>query len=485
MKLPLHEPRIAPKTPRKPRTVTFGLIVGNRGFFPQHLAEQGRKEMLAALEAQGFRVVVLDAKASRHGAIESRDEAKACAALFRSQRDAIDGVIVTLPNFGDERAVAETLRLADLNVPVLIHAASDARDAMTIRDRRDSFCGKISVCNVLTQYGIPFTLTARHTDRPDADSFRADLVKFAAVCRVVRGLRTARIGAIGARPAAFKTVRYSEKILERSGIAIEPIDLSEILGRTERMPDDAPVAVAKLARIREYVPTTGIPESALVKMAKLGAVIDQWMVEADVTVSAVQCWTSLEEFFGVVPCTLMSMMSNDLLPSACEVDVCGTLSMYALALASESPSALLDWNNNYGDDPDKAVCFHCSNLPKHFFDTVKMDYQEIIAGTVGKENTYGTCVGRVRASPMTFARFSTDDLSGRIRGYVGEGRFTDDSLETFGGAGVVEIPRLQELLRYICTNGFEHHVAANLSSVADVLHEATTRYFGWDVVRHR
>jgi len=465
--------------------MTFGLIVGNRGFFPQHLAERGRQDMLAALEAEGYRVVVLDEKSCRHGAIESRDEAKACAALFRSQRDVIDGVIVTLPNFGDERAVAETLRMAELNVPVLVHATADVPDAMTIRDRRDSFCGKISACNVMTQYGIRYTLTTKHTDRPETPSFRADLRNFAAVCRVVRGLRRARIGAIGARPAAFKTVRYSEKILEASGIAVEPIDLSEILGRVTNMADDAAPAVAKLAKIKEYVTTAGIPAGALLKMAKLGAVIDGWMIEADVNVSAVQCWTSLEEFFGVVPCTLMSMMSNELLPSACEVDVCGTLSMYALTLASETPSALLDWNNNYGDDPDKCVCFHCSNLPKHFFESVKMDYQEIIAGTVGKENTFGTCVGRVRASPMSFARFSTDDLTGKIRGYVGEGRFTDDSLETFGGAGVAEIPRLQELLRHICTNGFEHHVAANLSNVADVLHEATTKYFGWDVLRHR
>ena len=485
MKLPLFEPRPRASAPSVPRAVTFGVIVGNRGFFPQHLAERGRNDMLAALKAGGFNVVILDAADSRHGAIESRDEAKACAALFRANRDAIDGVIVTLPTFGDERAVAETLRMAELNVPVLIHATADVPDAMTIRDRRDSFCGKISVCNVLSQYGIRYSLTSRHTDRPETESFRADLRNFAAVCRVVRGLRTARIGAIGARPAAFKTVRYSEKILEASGISVEPIDLSEILGRTNNMADDAPAALAKLAKIHEYVTTTGIPASALLKMAKLGAVIDHWMIEADVNVSAVQCWTSLEEFFGVVPCTLMSMMSNELLPSACEVDVCGTVSMYALTLASESPSALLDWNNNYGDDPDKCVCFHCSNLPKHFFESVKMDYQEIIAGTVGKENTFGTCVGRVRASPMTFARFSTDDLTGKIRGYVGEGRFTDDSLETFGGAGVAEIPNLQGLLKHICTNGFEHHVAANLSNVADVLHEATTRYFGWDVLRHR
>jgi L-fucose isomerase-like protein len=208
------------------------------------------------------------------------------------------------------------------------------------------------------------------------------------------------------------------------------------------------------------------------------------MKSADLAVSAVQCWTSLEENLGVVPCTMMSMMSDNLHSSACEVDVCGVLAMHVLRLASGTPSALLDWNNNYGSDPNKAVCFHCSNLPKHFFKNVRMEYQAIIAGTVGKENTFGTCEGLVRSGPMTYARFSTDDRAGTIRGYVGEGRFTDDPLETFGGAGVVEIPEMQKLLHYICENGFEHHVAANFSNVAAAIHEASTRYLHWPSYWH-
>jgi len=251
------------------------------------------------------------------------------------------------------------------------------------------------------------------------------------------------------------------------------------------MKDGDAAAQGKLAAIKKYVEVQNIPDAALLKMAKLGAVIDGWMRETEVAISAIQCWTALEEYFGVVPCTVMSMMSNDGLSSACEVDIAGVVGMHALQLASETPSALLDWNNNYADDPDKAVCFHCSNLPKHFFQSVKMDFQEIIAGTVGKENTFGTCVGRVKAGPMSFARFSTDDLNGKIRGYVGEGEFTSDSLETFGGAGVVKIPQLQKLLRYICENGFEHHVAANFSTVAGAVHEAATRYFGWEVNWHK
>src|ERR1700722_12607031 len=466
------------------RKMTMGVIVGNRGFFPAHLAETGRKEMMRVLENAGIDVVVLGPEQSKHGAVETYEEAKRCAELFKSKADAIDGVIVTLPNFGDERAIADTLRWAHLGVPVLVQATPDTQSKMTITDRRDSFCGKMSACANLTQYGIPYSLTALHTETPASAEFAKDFEWFAGVCRVVKGLRNLRIGALGARPAAFNTVRYSEKLLEASGISVETLDLSEVLGRISRMKDTDEAAVQKLQSIEKYVSTTDIPKAALVKMAKLGAVIDQWMKATDLQISAVQCWTSIEENLGVVPCTVMSMMSDGLLSSACEVDVCGVLSMHALRLASETPSALLDWNNNYGSHPDKAVCFHCSNLPKHFFRDVKMDYQEIIAGTVGKDNTFGTCVGRVKSGPMSYARFSTDDRSGRIRGYVGGGNFTDDPLETFGGAGVVEIPHLQQLLRYICENGFEHHVAANFATVPGIVHEAATRYLGWDTYWH-
>ena len=462
------------------RKMTYGIVVGNRGFFPDHLAKTGREEMIAAVEAAGASALVLSPEDSKYGAVETYAEAVRCAELFKKHADQIDGIIVTLPNFGDERGIADALRLSGLKVPVLMQATPDRSDAMTIATRRDSFCGKMSACNNLMQYGISYSLTTLHTESPASDEFKADLEWFGQVCRIVKGLKNLRIGSIGARPAAFNTVRYSERILETHGISVEPIDLSEIFGRIHRMKDTDDAAQAKLAAIKSYVSTAGIPEESLMKMAKLGAVVDGWMKEKSVTISAVQCWTSMEEYFGVVPCTIMSMMSNSLIPSACEVDVPGVLSMYVLALASQTPSALLDWNNNYGNHPDKCVCFHCSNLPKHFFADVKMDYQEIIAGTVGKLNTFGTCVGRVKAGAMSFARYSTDDRSGVIRGYTGAGQFTNDPLETFGGAGVAEIPQLQKLLKYICREGFEHHVAANFSSVSKAVHEAAERYLGWE-----
>src|ERR1700674_4738270 len=237
---------------------------------------------------------------------------------------------------------------------------------MTIAARRDSFCGKMSACNNLQQYGIAYSLTTFHTETPDSPEFAKDLQWFAAVCRVVNGFRNLRVGAIGARPTAFNTVRYSENILESQGISIETLDLSEVLGRIERTKDSDDAAQAKLALIKKYVDSSGVPAPALLKMAKLGAVVDQWMAATEVAISAVQCWTSIEENLGVVPCTIMSMMSDSLLSSACEVDICGVLGTHALRLASETPSALLDWNNNYGPDPNKAVFFHLSNPAETF-----------------------------------------------------------------------------------------------------------------------
>jgi L-fucose isomerase-like protein len=469
---------------------TLGIIVGNRGFFPDRLCDSGRREILETLQKLGIDAVILSAEATKFGAVESLSDAQQCADLFRENSARIEGILVTLPNFGDERGVANTIRWSGLKVPVLVHAFNDDPAAMTIKDRRDSFCGKMSVCNNLRQYGIPFSLTRRHTMRPDDPEFHEDLANFAVTCRVVRGLKNLRIGALGARPAAFNTVRYSEKLLEKSGITIETLDLFELFGWIGRMKEEAGPIQAKLAEIQAYVSARAVPAPALMKMAKFGVAVDDWMKQNRLNGTAIQCWTAMEEFFGVVPCTLMSMMSNMLKCSACEVDITGAVGMLAMSEGSGRPSALVDWNNNYGEDPDTGVIFHCSNLPKDLFVQLgegapTMDYQAIIAGTVGQVNTYGTVVGRLRASPFTYLRVSTDDEAGRIRAYVGEGELTEDALQTFGGYGVIRIPNFQKLLAYICQNGFEHHVAVNPTRVAGAVKEALSRYLGWDVYHHQ
>ncbi len=466
------------------KKTTLAVIVGNRDFFPDELITEARQDILALFDEMDIEAVLLAEGDTPLGGVETWEDAKTCAALFKANQDRIDGVLVVLPNFGDEKGVADTIKLSGLHVPILVQGYPDDLDEFHVERRRDAFCGKISVCNNLRQYGYPYSLTDLHTDVPTSDTFKADLRKFIGVCRVVRGLKNARLGAVGARPGAFNTVRYSEKLLQACGISVTTVDFSEMLGKAGKLADGEPKVNERLEAIRGYVPTDGVPSPALVKMSKLGIVIDDWMAANSLDATAIQCWNSIQANYGVNVCTLMSMMSDKLMPSACEVDITGVASMYALQLASGKPSALVDWNNNYGDDPDKCVLFHCGNWAKSFYDEVKMAYADVLATTLGSENTYGALAGRVPSGPLSYARITTDDRAGRIKTYVGEGEFTDDPLKTFGSRAVVHVSHLQELLRYICRNGFEHHVAMNPSHCAEILAEAFETYLGWDVYRH-
>jgi L-fucose isomerase-like protein len=179
------------------------------------------------------------------------------------------------------------------------------------------------------------------------------------------------------------------------------------------------------------------------------------------------------------------MMGEKLMPSACEVDVAGTISMYALALAANTPSAILDWNNNYAKDRNKVVCTHCSNYPKSFFDNeVEIGSLDILGTVLGQEDTFGAVKGKVAPGEMTYFRISTDDTKGMIKAYLGEGEITDDPYGMDGGIAVCQIPELQKLMNYLVKNGFEHHVGMVRGHVADILEEAIGNYLGWSLYRH-
>ena len=463
---------------------TLGVIFGNRDFFPDHLVTEARKDIQDLFRDLDIKPIMVGEDKTKLGSVETYEHAKTCAALFKKHQDEIDGVLVVLPNFGDEKGVADTIKLSGLRVPILVQAYPDDPAALDVVHRRDAFCGKVSVCNNLRQYGFEFTLTNQHTISPNSESFKADLRNFVRVCHIVNGLRSARLGAIGARPTAFNTVRYSEKLLQAYGLSVTTVDLSEILGDAGKLSDDDAKVKDKLSEVKSYAKHDTVPPPHLVRMAKLGIVISDWMAANDLDASALQCWTSIQKNYGVNACTLMSMMSDQLMPSACEVDITGVVSMYALQLASGFPGALVDWNNNYADDPDRCVLFHCGNWASSFVPNNEIKTAPILGTTLGEENTYGAMAGRASAGPLTYARVSTDDVQGVIRTYTGEGQLTDDPLDTFGHRAVAHVPDLQTLMKYICKNGFEHHVAVTMGNVADALDEAVTTYMGWENYYH-
>jgi L-fucose isomerase-like protein len=305
------------------------------------------------------------------------------------------------------------------------------------------------------------------------------------LCRVVKGMRSARLGAVGARPNAFQTVRFSEKLLQASGINVSTMDLSELLGGANKLDSGHARVKAKVDEIKGYAVNKGAPEEKLVLMARLATILDDWMDENSIDATAIQCWTSLQQNYGINACTVMSMMSERLMPSACEVDIAGTASMYALTLAGEHPAALVDWNNNYDDDPNKCLYFHCGNWAKSLVSNIELISAEVLGATLGADNTWGAVQGRTPPGPLTYARIDTDDRRGVIHTYVGEGKFTGDPLSTISGMhAVVEVPDLQRLLRYICKNGFAHHCAMTNLYVGDILAEAFENYLGWEVYHH-
>lgn len=465
-------------------TTTLAVIVGNRDFFPDQLISEARADLTALFEKYSIQPIWVSPEETKLGGVETHAEARLCAELFRRHREEIDGVLVCLPNFGDEKGVADVLKLAKLDVPVLVQAYPDDLDQLGVERRRDAFCGKISVCNNLVQAGIKFSLTHKHVTHPSSEDFRQDLAQFIGACRVANGMRGVRLGAVGARPGAFNTVRYSEKILERNEISVTTVDLSEFIAQVDQFKDKDDAVAAKLDAITSYAPAPGVPDEKLLQMAKLGVVLERWMADNAIDATAIQCWTSVQQNLGCNVCTLMSMMSENFLPSACEVDVLGVLTMYAMQLAANSPAAIVDWNNNYGDDEDKCTLFHCGNWAKSFLPDITIANAPILGSTLGVENTYGALEGRTPGGPLTYGRLSTSDCEGRIRAYIGEGDLTDDPLDTFGTRAVAHVPRLQELLRYVCRKGFEHHVVMTGSHSASSLKDAFENYLGWETYQH-
>ena len=464
---------------------TFGVLISNRSFFPDHLVLTAREKLLKSLDAWGHRAITLSPEDTFMGETMTYEEAKKCAELFRSHGEEIDGIIVCLPNFGEETSIADALRWSKLDVPILIQACDDDFDKLQLENRRDAFCGKLSVCNNLYQYGIPYSLTARHTCPVDGEEFRQDVEKFAGVCAVVKAMRTARIAQIGARVMPFRTVRYSEKLLQQAGITVETEDFSEILADIDQITDEVLIA-GKVAEIKAYGNIIGgIEESKLLKQAKLCIAIENWMAAHHCDASAIQCWDSVEANYGCAMCLCMSMMGEKGMPSACETDVMGAVSMLALLRASNVPPIYQDWNNNYQNEPNKCINVHCSNYPACAFNAKpEIGNLDILATTLGADVSFGALKGHVRAGGMTYLKVSTDDKTGKIKCYLGEGQFTNDPLPTFGGVAVCEVPNLNGLMRHVASNGYEHHVALVQAKVADILEEALSKYLGWDVYRH-
>ena len=463
------------------KKTTFALMFGNRGFFPASLMDQARKELPARLKALGYETLMMDADATRHGAVETPEEGEKFAAFLAAHRGQFGGVILSLPNFGDETGAVAALQ--DAGVPILIQAYPDELDKMAPDQRRDSFCGKFSIMDVFCQYGVDFTALQPHTVHPDSDAFAANISYFDRLCRVVNGMRRLTIGAIGARTTPFKTVRIDEVALQRHGITTETLDLSEVFRRVHETDLHSTPCKDRAQRLQQFTTWDGVPEKAFENLVKLSVVIDEIVAEMKLDAVAVRCWTEMQQQLGISPCVLLGEMNERGIPAACEVDLGNAVTMYALRLASGQPPILLDWNNNYGDDPDKCILFHCGPVAASLMEGKgRITDHEIIKNAVGDGCSYGCNVGRIKPMDFTFSSMMTDE--GQLSFYLGQGKFTTDPIPAnfFGCAGVAQIEDLQACLQTIGLAGHRHHVSITPGHHVAPLTEAFTRYLGYDLL---
>ena len=460
--------------------MTFALCFGNRGFMPGELILEAREEMAQAVKNAGHDFIMMDEGATRYGAVETRDEGLIYAQWLAQNKGGYDGVIFCMPIFVDENGAAEAMR--DAGVPILLQAYPDELGKLDFKNRRDAYCGKFSVTDVFTQYGIPFTVMKPHVVHPLSDDFAGNLEEFAAVCRVVNGMKRFTVGAIGARTTAFKTVRYDEIALQKYGITVESLDLSELIFKVENMSEDDCKVSDKLERLKKYTDFSGVPKRNSMTLAKIGVVIDDYIEQYHFDALTIRCWNDMETILRVCPCVLLSELNDRGIAASCEIDLCSAITMRAMNLASQQPTTVLDWNNNYGDEEDKVILFHCGPVAQSLMTCKGTVTEHKMFAKNDPGSGWGCNEGRIKSFPMTYSNCQTKD--GRLIVYVSEGAMTKDPIEDgyFGCAGVAEIPGLQDKLINLARKGFKHHTSIGVGKMKKVLEEAFETYLKYDMV---
>lgn len=462
------------------KKVTFALAFCNRGFMPGELIYGAREDMIKAVTEAGYGYIAMDAELTRYGGIETRDEGRLYAKWLKEHEGEYDGVIFSMPIFADENGAVTALQ--DAGVPILMQAYPDEIGKMDFAHRRDAFCGKFSVTDVFTQYQVPFTVLKPHVVHPLTEKFRENLRDFAAICRVVNGMKRFTIGCIGARTTAFKTTRFDEVGLQKNGITVESFDLSELIYKVGEKADEDAAVTAKYEHLSGYADFTKVPEKNRLTLAKISVVIDEYIEEYHLDALALRCWNEMETILRVCPCVLLSELNDRGIAASCEIDLTSAISMRAMQLASEQPTAVLDWNNNYGEEENKLILFHCGSCAQSLM-TKKgtvTEHKMFAKGDPG--SGWGTNEGRIRPFQTTLSNCLTVD--GRIKIYASEAEFTDDPIEEayFGCAGVCEIPDMEEKLIRLARGGFKHHTCVGVGHMKEILKEAFVTYLGYDWV---
>lgn len=456
----------------------IGFVPASRTIFDQELAVKVRGDVIEALRDAGLEVVAPGEGLTENGLVQTPAEAERVGRLF--DQEGVSGVVVGALNFGNEvPAALAALSRADER-PVLLFGVGEEGELTREASRRDSFCGLISIATALRHREARFVFPRRAVCFPDDAEFRLAIFEFGNVCRAVAEVSGAVYGLFGPRPEEFETCAFDElSLLRKLGIRVVPVPLTTLFSLAAAVPVEVEREIAE--DMKGSVDCSGVSESDLAKMARLEAALDGIIEERGLSGLALQCWTSIQDDYGVSPCFVMSRLTDRGVPCACEVDIHGTLSMHLLSLVAGSTAGLADWNNRHYRAADVFSAWHCGVFPPSLCSGEKrLSYHNILADSTGTAvGKFGTVESRLDGGPVTMMRV-TEHPWDTWPVLIAEGDVVDVPGDSPGSHGWVRVSDLDRLYAKLL-RGFPHHTAIAAGHVGGAL-MAAAYFLGLDPV---
>lgn len=396
------------------------------------------------------------------GLLYSAEDMEKIAEKFK--REKIDGLFVPHCNFGTEYIVAELAK--KLDVPVLLWGPRDERpDEKGIR-LRDTQCGLFATGKVLRRYGVKFTYLKNC--RLEDDVFKNGLENFIRVCNVVKAFKNTRVLQISTRPYDFMTTMCNEgELLEKFGIALAPIPMTELVEEMKAVPADIVKETIKF--IKENMDIQ-IEEKHVETVARLKEAMFALVKKYRCNSAAIQCWNALQKEIGIMPCTANAIMTDLGIPVACETDIHGAISsvLVGAATLNKNPSLFCDWTVRHPDNENGELLQHCGPWPLSIAKT-----KPVLGYPLAFDNP-GAVEAQYPMGKLTIARFDGDN--GEYSMLLGNADVIDGPF-TKGTYIWIEVDNLDRLEDKIVTGPYVHHCSAVYDDVVAVLYEAC-KYIG-------
>jgi len=461
--------------------IKIGFVPAHREPFDDDWAVNMRKRCLAALSrVKGLEVIVPDARLTKGGLVRDDGDADKTIGLFRDEK--IEGLIIGTMTFGDEvsaLAVASAFR----NLPTLLFGTKEGDFTSDGGRRSDSFCGTLAVSSGLHRRKIPFLFSG--IIFPEDSTFKPDIENFMAVCSIIKGFMGARIGLVGPRPERFETcISNEDALLSSFNQRVVPTSILDIMLRLEGLKDNAPGLKKIIGEMKKEADLSNAGADKVRTMAGLQYALKQFADEKGLSALAVQCWTAIQQAYGISACYALGRLTDSGLMTACEVDVYGALTMLVQSLATFKTARphFIDWTIRHQTKKNLFLSWHCGNAPPSLAcraQGIKIRPHSILSKPLGKDRALGTAEFQLKPGVVTICRLM--ELDGEFKMLVTRGEIMESNQRLRGSWSWVKVPDLDGLYLTLVEEGFTHHASQIHGDYATPIEDACD-FLGIEVV---